>query len=427
MPLQDSRSGARPATRYHIRSLFSAFAQKRARLKIQKTLPILIAYLVFIAIGLATGLLNIAWTFIQPSFGVSLDSIGILLSAAMLGGLIAAFLCGSLINRFSIAAVLLAGLLLAGFGMLGYAIAPIWLALLLAAFIASIGKGTIDAGMNIFVSSNYGASQMNWMHACWGIGLTFAPPLVTFLALDREAGWQLGYVIMGGVILLLGLSVLATLPLWTLNTPSRSSQKTDAKAPLRETLRVPIIWIGLLYFFLYGGIEIGTGQLANTLFVEARGIPQETSSAWVSAYWGSFTVGRMLMGLLALRMGDRSLLNISFALTVLGALLLFLNLADIASFLGLLALGFGLAAQFPILILQTPGRVGARHAANAIGFQVGCAGLGGATLSGIAGIFAENIAIELISAFIFMGALLSLLIYQIMSRWEKRQSAAGLI
>ncbi len=396
-------------------------------MKIEKTLPILIAYLIFIAIGLATGLLNIAWTFIQPTFGVSLDSLGTLLSAAMLGGLIAAFLCGTLINRFSIASVLLSGLAIAGVGLLGYAIAPIWIALLLAAFIASIGKGTIDAGTNIFVASNYSASQMNWLHACWGIGLTFAPALVTFLVLDLEAGWQFGYVIMSGVILLLGLSVLLTLPLWKIKKPKRGKSKAvDEKAPLQKTLRRPIVWISLLYFFLYGGIEIGAGQLVNTLFVEARGIPQETSSAWVSAYWGSFTFGRMLMGLLALRMGDRALLNISFGLTVLGAFLLFANVADGSSFVGLLALGFGLAAQFPILILQTPGRVGAEHASNAIGFQVGCAGLGGATLSGVAGVFAENIAIELISAFIFLSALLSLLIYQLMIKWEKRNAAASL-
>lgn len=396
-------------------------------MKIEKSLPILIAYLIFIAIGLATGLLNIAWTFIQPTFSVSLDSLGTLLSAAMLGGLIAAFLCGSLINRFTIASVLLCGPLIAGLGMLGYAIAPIWLALLLAAFVASIGKGTVDAGMNIFVASNYGASQMNWLHACWGIGLTFAPALVTFLVLDLDAGWQIAYVIMGGVLLLLGLFILATLPLWKLRKAKRgSSKEAEAKAPLRETLQRPIVWLSLLFFFLYGGIEIGTGQLANTLFVEARGIPQETSSAWVSAYWGSFTIGRMLMGLMALRLGDRTLLNISFALTAIGALLLFANIADIASFVGLLALGFGLAAQFPILILQTPSRVGAEHASNAIGFQVGCAGLGGAALSGVAGVFAENFAIESISAFIFLVALLSLGIYQLMAWWEKRDAYTSL-
>ena len=135
----------------------------------------------------------------------------------------------------------------------------------------------------------------------------------------------------------------------------------------------------------------------------------------------------MLMGLLAIRMGDKSLLNVSFILSVIGALLLFLNLHETLTFIGLLAIGFGLAAIFPILILQTAARVGREHAANAIGFQVGCAGLGGAALSGIAGVFAEHVSIESISFFIFLGALLTALLYQVMIWWQARTPAIATV
>ena len=405
----------------------SSFRTNRATLKTDKTFPILVSYLIFIAIGIATGLLNIAWTYMQPTFGVSLDSLGTLLSAAMLGGLIAAFLSGAIIGRLAIGPVLVGGMVFAGLGMLGYAIAPIWLILLCAAFVASIGKGTMDAGLNNFVSENYGTSQMNWLHACWGIGLTIAPAIVTYFVLDLQGGWQSAYVIMGSALLLLGLVILVTLPQWQLKKAKYGKQKGSAGTPLRQSLGKPIVLIGLLFFFLYGGIEIGTGQLANTLFVEARGISQETASAWISAYWASFTVGRMLMGLLAIRMGDKSLLNVSFILSVIGALLLFLNLHETLTFIGLLAIGFGLAAIFPILILQTAARVGREHAANAIGFQVGCAGLGGAALSGIAGVFAEHVSIESISFFIFLGALLTALLYQVMIWWQARTPAIATV
>ena len=167
----------------------SSFQTNRATLKTDKTFPILVSYLIFIAIGIAIGLLNIAWTYMQPTFGVSLDSLGTLLSAAMLGGLIAAFLSGAIISRLSLGPVLVGGMVFAGLGMLGYAIAPVWLILLFAAFVASIGKGTMDAGLNNFVSANYGTSQMNWLHACWGIGLTIAPAIVTyFIRICKAAG-----------------------------------------------------------------------------------------------------------------------------------------------------------------------------------------------------------------------------------------------
>ena len=401
--------------------------ENRDPLKTGKAFPIILAYLIFILIGVASGLLHIAWTYIQTTFGVSHDSLAALAPAAMLGGLFAAFLSGTLIGRFSIGPVLVGGLAIAGFGLLGYAIAPAWILLLCVAFFTSIGKGTIDAGLNNFVSVNYGTSHMNWLHACWGIGLTIAPPVVTFFVLTQGGGWQSAYILVGLVILVIGLAVLLTLPQWKIPARRDSAGLEIPRPPLEVTVRRPIVLIGLVFFFVYGGAEIGTGQLANTLLIEARDLPQNIASSWISAYWASFTIGRFFMGLLAMRLGDKTLLNISFALSVVGGALLFFNISEILSFAGLLGIGFGLAAVFPILISQTNVRVGREHAANAIGFQVGFAGLGGAVLAGTGGIFAEHVGPESISLFIFVCALLSFAIYQFMIWWEIRQPAALLL
>ena len=392
-------------------------------MKSSHTFPILVAYLIFIVIGIASGLLNIAWTYMQTTFGVSHDSLAALAPAAMLGGLFAAFLNGSLIGRFSIGPVLVGGMVFAGLGLLGYAIAPIWIILLAVAFFTSIGKGTVDASLNNFFSYNYGTSEMNWLHASWGIGLTIAPAVVTYFVLDQGGAWQTSYIVVAMIVLLLGLTILLTLPRWQIKTRIDKSKNEVHRAPMRESLQRPIVLFGLLFFFVYGGIEIGAGQLANTLLIEARNLPQEIASNWISAYWGSFTIGRILMGLLAIRLGDKTLLSISFISSVLGALLLFLNLNEALSFIGFLGVGFGLAAIFPILISQTTERVGPQHAANVIGFQVGCAGLGGAVLTGMGGIFAEYVGPESISLFVFVGALLAYAIYQLMIRWEVRQLA----
>lgn len=391
-------------------------------MKPNKPYLIFIAYFIFIVIGTASGLLNIAWTYIQVTFSVSLDWLGTLLTAGTLGGLVAAFMSGYFVGKFTIGKVLLGGILLAGIGLLGYSIAPIWIVLLMVAFVTSLGQGTIDAGINNFVSANYGSSEMNWLHACWGIGLTIAPAFTTFVVLNLNQGWQLSYIIMGVVVLATGGIVLLTLPQWRINKAKNGETDTEeVGATIGETVRQPIVILSVMIFFVFGGAELGTGQLVNTLFVESRGIPQETSSAWVSAYWGSFTVGRILMGLLAMRISDKWLLYFSMITTVIGAALLMINLDDILSFIGLLLIGFGLAAIFPILTSQTPKRVGIRHAANTIGFQVGFAGLGGATLSGIAGVFAESYGVETISGFIFLNALLLFGLYQFTLWWETRQ------
>lgn len=391
-------------------------------MKKNKSFPIVVAYLIFVALGTASGLLNIAWTYMQPTFEVSLDSLGTLLGAIMFGGLIGAFMSGTLIGRYSIGPFLVGGMLCAGIGVLGYALAPLWLVLLAVAFLASIGKGSLDAGLNNFASANYDTSHMNWLHACWGIGLTFAPAIVTYFVLDLQSGWQSAYVVMGLAILLLGVAIFLTLPQWKLKESIRDRDAGShfAVSP-SDTLRRPIVLVGLVFFFVYGGIEIGVGQLANTLLVESRGIPQETSSAWISAYWGSFTVGRILMGMFAIRIGDKILMNFSFILSVAGAICLFSNIHEILSLVGLLAIGFGIAAVFPILILQTSNRVGSAHAANAIGFQIGCTTTGGAVLSGIAGVMAERLGSESISLFILLCALAAALLYHAMI-WQQARA-----
>ena len=215
--------------------------------------------------------------------------------------------------------------------------------------------------------------------------------------------------------------IVFTLPRWQLRQrKSDYDQDADAVVTIADTLRRPTVLVGLVFFFVYGGIEIGVGQLSNTLFVEARGIPQEISSAWVSAYWGSYTVGRIFMGFLAIRLGDKSLMNISFAFSVAGAFCLFANLHEILSLIGVLGIGFGIAAIFPVLILQTRERVGSAHTANAIGFQIGFTVTGGAVLSGIASVMAEHIGSESISLFIFLCTLLAALLYQVMIRQQAR-------
>lgn len=396
-------------------------------MKIDKKYLIYIAYITFIVVGASSGLLNIAWTYMKETFNVSLDSLGTLLTAGTVGGVGAALLSGTLIGRFSIGRFLLTGAIIATIGLVGYAVAPSWILLLLIVIFATFGKGSLDAGFNNFVSANYGPSEMNWLHACWGLGLTIAPGIVTFIVVTQGQVWQVSYLVMASLMGILALVIGLLLPNWKLvDKEAMPGEKTKPAASLNETIRRPIVLMSLLLFFIYGGVEIGTGQLANTLLVESRNISQETSSTWISTYWGTFTLGRMLIGLLALRIGDKLLINISMGLSLLGAILLVSNLHEITSFLGLLLLGFGLAAIFPLLMSQTPGRVGLRYSPQTIGFQVGFASFGGAAVPGLTAVLAQHMGLEIIGVVILACAILQIVMYRlILWREEYNQQMAS--
>src|SRR6266540_2912584 len=100
------------------------------------------------------------------------------------------------------------------------------------------------------------------------------------------------------------------------------------------------------------------------------------AGTWVSLYWGSLTLGRILFGFAVQRIAPTTLLRLCMAGAVLSALAIWLNIAPWLTFGGIALMGLALAPQFPLLMSATPGYLGARHAANGVGFQVAAASLG---------------------------------------------------
>lgn len=388
-------------------------------------LPFFLSISIFILLGLSGGVLNIAWTYMQDMFAVDVSAIGILLLFATTGALIATFSSGTLLTHFRFSRLMVGAMLIVTIGMFTIALVNSWLVLLIIIFITYSGRGFLDAGLNNFFSANYDTSEMNWLHASWGIGLTVAPTIMTFILIDLVMPWQTGYVLVGGLALLMSISLALSMRQWDI-TPSAletdsSEITTINNATSLETLRQPAVLVSMLVFFLYGGIEIGTGQLANTLFVEGRQLSQNTAGLWLSLYWGSFTVGRIFLGWIALRMRDTTLLRSSMLLAVFGALLLTWNLTATIGLIGLTCIGLGLSGIFPTLISLTPQRVGRRFSTQTIGFQIGSAGLGASILPGIIGLMAENFSLEWIAIGILLNTILLVAIYEITRAWLVRK------
>ncbi|MBZ0301377.1 MAG: MFS transporter [Anaerolineae bacterium] len=384
---------------------------------------LIIAFLSFIIIGIPGGALGVAWIHIQGTFGLGLESLGILLTASTIGRLITAFTSGRWIARMGAGRFFLAGSLLGVVGMLGFVLAPVWPLLLAAEFVRGLGSGVIDAGINTFVAPRYSASRMNWLHACFGIGLTLGPALVTTIVIDLGQSWRWAYLLLGGLNAALAAIFLVTLSRWKLAESARPSDGPAADAGIMDTLRLLMMWLSLALFFFYGGTEIGTGQLLNSLFVEGRGIDPKTAGFWVSFYWGSFTVGRMLIGIFVDRLGPRALLRVCMLGAIGGAALIWWNAVPEMSFAGLAVMGMALAPLFPTLVALTPERVGVAHTPNAIGFQIGFAGLGAALLVGLAGVLAGRSGVAIVAPFLMTMAIFTFTLHEVIMLREARARA----
>ncbi|MCA9969612.1 MAG: MFS transporter [Anaerolineales bacterium] len=359
-----------------------------------------LAFSGFIIYAMPNSMLGIAWPSMRQTFGQPLDALGILLLVLMAGHLVSSVANGRFLAQFDYGPVLLASWLLLLVGLLGYVFAPGWGWLLAAAAVGGFGGGMLDAGINTYIANQHGAREMNWLHASYGLGAT-AGPLVMTTFITNGLAWTRGYLAMaalhGVVVLLMAL----TLRDWQ-SAPLPAGERRP-RVPYRETLRRPIVWLGLLVFFLYVGIETGIGQWSYTLLTESRQVAADVAGSWISLYWGSLTVGRVLIGLIVRYLGSARTLQLSLLGMLLGTLLLALPPTSLP---GLMLTGVSAAAVFPLLTADTGRRTGMAHAANAVGFQFGASSLGYTLIPGLAGWLADGFGLELIAPFFVVMALL---------------------
>lgn len=378
---------------------------------------VIMAYAIFILLGVPDGMLGVAWPSMQMTFGVALGQMGILLLATTVGFMLTSFSSGRLIARLGISRLLIVSLLVRGLSLAGMGLAPSWWVLVAAAFCFGVGSGAIDAGMNTYFAMNLSARLMNWLHACFGLGATLGPLLMTTL-LSAGIAWRWGYVILASAHAVMAVWVSVRASDWQ---PRQARTEASQLQPVvqrsyRSTLSRPIVWVNIALFFFYTGTEVGAGNWAFTLFTAGRGVPVAVAGFWVGFYWASFTLGRFVFGIFADRVNVVNAVRMMILLAIAGTALMWWNPADWVSFAGLALLGFALAPVFPLLISSTPARLGLVDATNAIGFQVGAASLGIAILPGLAGALAERTSIEIVPPFLMATSAIMLVLHEVAVR-----------
>ena len=360
---------------------------------------IVLTYIAFVSLGLPDGLFGVAWPSIREDFALRLDSVGAFFFAGTTGYMLSSFLSGKVISRLGVGGTLAASCALTASALLGYTLVPSWWLMVFLAVASGLGAGAIDAGINTYVASHFGEGLMQWLHASFGFGVTLGPIIMT-AGLTMFDSWRWGYQLVGAAQLVLATSFLLTIRMWRDSEvrPAAEQERrlTDYHTPFLQTLSQPAVWLSLLMFFLYTGAEYSFGSWTYSILTLSRGVPVEVAGLWAGSYWATFTVGRILAGLLTRRFGMQNLLRGGFFLAFAGSILLWRNPFPQASIIAVSVIGFAIAPIFPGLVSGTSARVGKRHAANTIGMQIAAAGFGGAVVPSFAGVLAQNISLEAI-------------------------------
>ncbi len=242
------------------------------------------------------------------------------------------------------------------------------------------------------------------------------------LVVRTGSDWREGALVFALLLAVLAVAFVVLRPL-AVNETDRLIDETEVDEEISarslNTLSKTVVWIAILFFFSYTGLEVTIGQWAFTLFTESREISADLARVWVSIYWGSFAAGRFIFGLISHWLPVNRWLRIClFGTTVSVVLLLFPN-QPLLGVLGLALSGLAQAPIFATLISHMPKIVGRNHAPHAIGYVVGAAGVGLAVLPWLAGVLAERFSLEAIPPFILGMTIVLCLLFELLVRADR--------
>jgi FHS family Na+ dependent glucose MFS transporter 1 len=312
-----------------------------ARLKISKTIAY---YVSFIALGMTTASLGPTLPGLAEHTNTRLGEISFLFTARALGYLLGSMRGGRWYDRkpgHRVAALML--LLMAGMMVLIPTLPLLWI--LAAALLAlGFGEGTLDVGCNtllVWVHREGVGPFMNALHFFFGIGSFLAPIIIAqAILLSGDITWAYWALAI--------LVLPAAAVLWRLSSPEIPPAARSEQA---GQVNYGLVALIALYFFLNVGAEGSFGGWIYT-YARAMNLGTEITAAYLtSAFWGAFTVGRLLSIPIAAFLRPRWILlgDMLGCLASLGLIILGQG-SYTAAWLGTIGTGLFMASIFPTTI-----------------------------------------------------------------------------
>lgn len=352
---------------------------KPARLTTNVRFQVALGVLAFILMGINDGMLGVLLPSIRGYYNVDKATVSLIFLASTFGYLTSAFSSGLLVARIGIRNLLLLGVGVFVVGVSLISLTVPFMVLPLCLYCTGFGIGIIDAGLNSYFV-NFGRSTvlLNSLHAFYGAGALVGPIIASGL-LALNFFWTVPYLVLiaVGATVLVGIGVFFRADAVPDHARSQKSEPGQ-KNVLASALAVRAVWLCAAFLLFYVGAEVDMGTWSYSFLTEER--HQDTLlSGWaVSGYWFGLTIGRLTLGHVGERFGNKRLIQGCLAGVVVGVLLIWLVPFGLVNALGLWITGFCLGPIFPTTIALISQVVPQRLVPTAIGFAASLASTGAA-------------------------------------------------
>ncbi len=291
-----------------------------------------------VALGLVSASLGPTLPALAARLASETESLGLLFTARGLGYLLGSLACGRLYDRRPAHPLLVVALVVMATSMALVPRLDSRTSLLAIMVIVGAAQGLLDVGNNTTLVRLHGpkaAPFLNALHCAYGVGAIVAPMIVV-------AAGRLDWAYAS-----LALSMLPVAA-WLLVIPSPALTLGPARSePIAAPHRPVVLAAFVLLFALCQAAEAGFGGWLYVI-ASSAGFTEQGAARILSAFWTTFTLGRLLAIGVAIRVEARTMLAADLLVSLASVVVMLLVPGPLGLWIGTLGLGLGLASVFPV-------------------------------------------------------------------------------
>ncbi|KAK1779380.1 major facilitator superfamily domain-containing protein [Copromyces sp. CBS 386.78] len=386
----------------------------------------------FILMGMSDGAIGALIPYLETYYSISYTIVSLVFLSPFVGYLLAALFNNLIHHHFGQRGVAILGPLCRLIGFIPMACHPPYPALPVVMLFTGFGNGIEDSAWNAWVGNMRKANELlGIIHGCYGLGATIGPLIATSMVTKGGLEWYTFYYVLVGVN---GVELVAmTAAFWTATkevyragvAESESEDVADAdeeggggneggnkRTTTRTVMRDPIPWIVAMFLLGYVGAEVSLGGWIVTFMLKVRHAEPFNAGLTVTFFWLGLTVGRVVLGFITGRIGEKLAISGYLLLCIALQLLYWLVPSFVASAIFVSFLGFFLGPLFPAAIVAATKLLPPGYHVSAIGFAAAFGGGGAAIFPFAVGAIAQKKGVAVLQPIV-----LAILVFILLMWW----------
>lgn len=337
---------------------------------VQRRYAYVLALSTMVIFGALDMLKGVAAPLMQQDWQLSYLQIGNIFAANSLGYLGGSFIAGACVQRLGTRVMLLTGGTVLGISLFFTVDLQSYMGLISAFLVGGIANGWLEIAINHVVptmtdNQALQAKYFNWLHGLYGVGAVIFPVLAGLL-IRFFGGWHLPYEVVLVLVFCLVLGTLGLRQHATVDAGSAAgtggstaatatadsdrpaaTRRSDNRRAAGSLYRSGALYALIIAITVYVMAEMGIGSWLTTYLVRVQGYSVSSGSYILSAFYFTFTAGRLLAHLWVPKVGNERAVILS---AVVGAVLVTVGmLSHLTAPIGFALAGAGFAVIFPTI------------------------------------------------------------------------------